>query len=150
MPSEFFPRTPCLDGADPEAKRAEILYYFQTTFDRYESLFQLLANDEEAYTRKPISLRHPLIFFLGHTATFFINKFVLAGLVTQRINPRLESMFAVGVDEMSWDDLDDSHYDWPLVARVWEYRRQVRETVERVIRETPLSPSVGTAPFGRW
>ena len=143
MPSELFSRTPCLDGADPEAKRAEIRGYFHSTFDRYESLFQLLANDEEAYTRKPISLRHPLIFYLGHTATFFINKFVLAGLVTRRIDARLESMFAVGVDEMSWDDLDEAHYDWPPVARVWEYRRQVRETVDRVIRETPLSLPIG-------
>ena len=143
MPSQLFPRTPRLDGADPEAKRAEIWNYFHSTFDRYESLFQLLANDEEAYTRKPISLRHPLIFYLGHTATFFINKFVLAGLLTRRIDPRLESMFAVGVDEMSWDDLDEAHYDWPPVARVWEYRRRVRETVDRVIRETPLSLPIG-------
>ncbi len=93
MPTEIFPRTPRLDGTDPEAKRAEILRYFHATFDRYESLFQLLAGDE-AYYRKPISLRHPLIFYLGHTATFFINKFVLAGLVDRRIDPRLESMFA--------------------------------------------------------
>ncbi len=73
MPTEIFPRTPRLDGTDLEAKRAEILRYFHATFDRYESLFQLLAGDD-AYYRKPISLRHPLIFYLGHTATFFINK----------------------------------------------------------------------------
>lgn len=143
MPTHLFARTPRLDGTDPEAKRAEIRCYFHDTFDRYEALFQLLADDEEAYTRKPISLRHPLIFYLGHTATFFINKFVLAGLVPQRIDPRLESMFAVGVDEMSWDDLEEAHYDWPPVARVWAYRRQVRETVDRVIRETPLSLPIG-------
>ncbi len=143
MPTHLFARTPRLDGTDPEAKRAEIRRYFHDTFDRYEALFQLLANDEEAYTRKPISLRHPPIFYLGHTATFFINKFVLAGLVAQRIDPRLESMFAVGVDEMSWDDLDEAHYDWPSVASVWAYRRQVRETVDRVIRETPLSLPIG-------
>ena len=107
MPTKLFPRTPRLDGTDPEAKRAEILSYFHATWDRYESLFQLLANDL-AYTRKPISLRHPLIFYLGHTATFFINKLVLAGLVDRRIDPRLESLFAVGVDEMSWDDLDEA------------------------------------------
>ena len=26
-------------------------------------------------------------------------------------------MFAVGVDEMSWDDLDESHYDWYVDLR---------------------------------
>ena len=142
MRNKIFPRTPGLDGSDPEAKRAEILDYFHATFDRYESLFQLLAKDE-AYYRKPISLRHPLIFYLGHTATFFINKFVLAGLVEQRLDPRLESMFAVGVDEMSWDDLNEAHYDWPPVAAVWDYRRRVRETVDRVICQTPLTLPIG-------
>jgi len=142
MPEPLFPRTPRLDGTEPEAKREEIRHYFHATFDRYESLFQLLAKDE-AYYRKPISLRHPLIFYLGHTATFFINKFVLAGLVAQRLDPRLESMFAVGVDEMSWDDLNDAHYDWPAVTEVWDYRRRARQCVDRVISETPLQLPIG-------
>ena len=143
----LFPRTPRLAGVDGEAKRAEILAYFTATFDRYESLFETLACDE-AYYRKPISLRHPLIFYFGHTATFFINKFLLAGLIEQRIDPRLESMFAVGVDEMSWDDLDDTRYDWPSVAEVAAYRRQARAVIERVIRETPLVlPSGWQDPF---
>jgi hypothetical protein len=50
------------------------------TFDRYEQLFEVLTCDE-AYFKKPIALRHPLIFYLGHTATFFINKLLLAGLI---------------------------------------------------------------------
>jgi hypothetical protein len=27
----------------------------------------------------------------------------------------MEKVFAVGVDEMDWDDLDETHYDWPSV-----------------------------------
>ncbi|WP_235027130.1 5-histidylcysteine sulfoxide synthase [Cognatazoarcus halotolerans] len=138
----LFPRTPLLAGPDPEAKREEIRTCFHATFDRYESLFGALASDE-AYYRKAISLRHPLIFYLGHTATFFINKFILAGLIDSRIDPKLESMFAVGVDEMSWDDLDEANYDWPPVEAVWAYRRKVRAVVDRVIREAPLSLPVG-------
>ena len=57
-----FPRTPLLAGTDVEAKRAELLAYFHTTFDRYESLFEVLAC-EEAYFRKPISLRHPCLLY---------------------------------------------------------------------------------------
>ncbi len=140
-------RTPLLAGNDPEAKREEIRRYFHDTFDRYESLFDTLSCDE-AYFEKPIALRHPLIFYLGHTATFFANKFVLAGLLPARIDPQLESIFAVGVDEMSWDDLDDANYDWPSVEAVWAYRRQVREVVDRVIRDTPLQLPIGwDSPF---
>jgi len=136
------PRTPLLAGTDAEQKRAEILEYFHATFDRYEQLFEVLSCDE-AYFKKPIALRHPLIFYLGHTATFFINKLLLAGLIEQRINPKFESMFAIGVDEMSWDDLSEARYDWPGVAEVKAYRDAVRATVDRLIRSLPLSLPIG-------
>lgn len=130
-------RTPALDGGDAELKREEIRRYFHTTFDCYEQLFDTLAEDA-AYFRKPITLRHPLIFYLGHTATFFINKLIIAGVLKDRINPHFESMFAVGVDEMSWDDLSEANYDWPSVAEVKAYRNQVRIVIDRLIREAPL------------
>jgi 5-histidylcysteine sulfoxide synthase/putative 4-mercaptohistidine N1-methyltranferase len=141
MSSPLFNRTPNLADGDSERKRQEIRAYFHTTFDRYESLFDTLANDE-AYIRKPISLRHPLIFYLGHTATFFTNKLVLAGLA-KRINPRFESMFAIGVDEMSWDDLSEAHYDWPKVEEVRAYRDEVRRMVDSLIASLPLTLPIG-------
>ena len=136
--SEFTCRTPLLDGGDPEEKREEIRAYFHDTFDTYEDLFEILAN-EEAYHVKPIPLRHPLIFYFGHTATFFVNKLVLAGLLDARINPEFESMFAIGVDEMSWDDLDEANYDWPKVEAVRKYRDCVREAVDKLITRLPIS-----------
>lgn len=137
MSGDLFERTPVLSGSDAEAKRQEIRDYFLSTFNRYEQLFETLAGDE-AYFRKPIALRHPLIFYLGHTATFFINKLVLAGLLKERIDAGFEAMFAVGVDEMSWDDLSDAHYDWPRVAEVMDYRYRVRGAVEHLIQTAPL------------
>ncbi|HQT26901.1 MAG TPA: 5-histidylcysteine sulfoxide synthase, partial [Burkholderiales bacterium] len=130
-------RPPLLTGGDPESKREEIRRYFHETADRYESLFELLST-REAYYVKPISLRHPLVFYYGHTATFFVNKLVLAGLVERRINPAFESMFAVGVDEMSWDDLDESNYDWPDVEEVRAYRKEIRILVDGLIAKLPL------------
>ncbi len=63
---------------------------------------------------------------------------LLTRLISQRINPRFESLFAVGVDEMSWDDLNDQHYDWPTVAEVAQYRQQVRHAVLDIIDNSPL------------
>ena len=136
-PQLLFPRTPDLRQRDESAFRQTLADYFHSTFSTYESLFEALV-DEDSYRIKPISLRHPLIFYLGHTATFFTNKLILAGLISERINPRFESMFAVGVDEMSWDDLNEAHYDWPTAAEVRAYRDAVRATVDRIIREAPL------------
>ena len=130
-----------LDGRDPGALRADILRAFHATFDRHESLFELLRNDA-AWRVKPITQRHPLIFYFGHTAAFFINKLILAELIRQRIDPAFESLFAVGVDEMSWDDLDDIHYDWPTPQAVRAYRDRVREVVDGLIRGLPLEAPI--------
>lgn len=138
MSGNLFERTPVLTGGDAGAARREIRACFLSTFERYEQLFETLSGDA-AYFRKPIALRHPLIFYFGHTATFFVNKLVLAGLVQERINPRFEAMFAVGVDEMSWDDLNDAHYDWPRVDDVRDYRNRVRMAVDRLIQTAPLA-----------
>jgi 5-histidylcysteine sulfoxide synthase/putative 4-mercaptohistidine N1-methyltranferase len=131
-------RTPILSGHDIDAKRKEIKAYFNATSDRYESLFQTLS-DDAAYYQRPIPLRHPLIFYYGHTATFFVNKLVLAGLIDDRINAEFESMFAIGVDEMSWDDLNEAHYDWPSVEAVRAYRSEVRACINDIIDRAPLT-----------
>lgn len=131
-------RTPILNSNDIEHKRQEVRDYFNATSDRYEQLFETLANDE-AFYRKSISLRHPLIFYYGHTATFFINKLVLAGLIASRLDPAFESMFAIGVDEMSWDDLSEANYVWPTVAAVRDYRLEVRRVVNDLIDKLPLA-----------
>ena len=126
-----------LEGRDPVAKRQEIHRAFQRTFSLYERLFEHLAT-EDAWYRKAIALRHPLIFYYGHTAVFYVNKLLPAGLLKERIDPALESLFAVGVDEMSWDDLDEHHYDWPARLRVADYRNCVRERVGNLIDRLPL------------
>lgn len=131
-------RTIALDSGNPEQKRQEILDYFHATFTIDEKLYETLRFDETFYLR-PDRLRHPLIFYYGHTATFFINKLIIAKVIEQRINPAFESMFAVGVDEMSWDDLNQAHYDWPTVAAVKAYRDQVRAVLDSLIRTLPLT-----------
>ncbi|PTT47066.1 SAM-dependent methyltransferase, partial [Aeromonas sp. HMWF014] len=131
-------RTPLLTGSDPEQKRRELLSYFCQTFDLYDSLFDCLA-DERAWFNKAIPLRHPLIFYYGHTAAFCINKLLAARLIDCRIDARIEAMVAIGVDEMSWDDLDETHYDWPKVAELRSYRAKVRARVIDFIHRMPLS-----------
>ena len=131
-------RTLLLSGTDPEQKRQQLLDYFTQTWTLYESLFDCLA-DEQAYFNKAISLRHPLIFYYGHTATFYINKLMAGRYIDQRIDDHIEAVMAIGVDEMSWDDLNDSHYSWPSVAEVRNYRNKVFALVSEVIRTLPLT-----------
>ncbi|ORU90808.1 MAG: SAM-dependent methyltransferase [Cycloclasticus sp. symbiont of Poecilosclerida sp. M] len=131
-------RTVLLNTGNAEQKREEIRNYLHNTFVLEEQLYEVLKNDDAFYLR-PESLRHPLVFYYGHTATFFINKLTLASLIQSRINPRFESIFAVGVDEMSWDDLNKSNYDWPSIDEIREYRKAVLELIDSLITSMPLN-----------
>jgi 5-histidylcysteine sulfoxide synthase/putative 4-mercaptohistidine N1-methyltranferase len=142
-------RSVLLTGTDPEQKRNELRAYFHRTCDIYEKLFEVLVSDDALYQR-PEPLRHPLIFYFGHTATFFVNKLILAKAIPSRINPRFESMFAIGVDEMSWDDLNDANYDWPPVPQVREYRHQVRQLVDGVIDRLDLRLPIAWDDHPAW
>ncbi|HXK55870.1 MAG TPA: DinB family protein, partial [Gammaproteobacteria bacterium] len=135
-------RTVLLTGDDIEQKRLEIRDYFHKTFTLYERIFDCLVGDEAFYTRAT-PLRHPLIFYYGHTAVFFINKLHVAKLIPRRLDSELESMLAIGVDEMSWDDLDETSYKWPTPQQVKAYRDRVRELVDDFIMHTPISLPVG-------
>lgn len=131
-------KMPLLNEGDVEAKRQEVLDYFHDSFTLYESLFECLAGDEAFYHRAN-TLRQPLIFYYGHTSVFYINKLNVSKLIDQRIDPALESILAIGVDEMSWDDLNDAHYEWPTPQQVKEHRDATREIVDRFIRECDFS-----------
>lgn len=140
------PYTVNLATGEPENKREEIRRYFHETYDAYEALFETMI-DKRAYVTRADPLRHPLIFYYGHTAVFFMNKLVLAKLV-DRINPKFESLFAIGVDEMSWDDLNESHYEWPDPDDVRDYRDKVRKAIDTLISELPINLPIGwESPF---
>ncbi|MEW6982438.1 5-histidylcysteine sulfoxide synthase [Colwelliaceae bacterium 6471] len=131
-------KTPLLTGQSVTEKRAELKSYFRNSWQTYESLFSLI-NDDSAYYLRPEPLRHPLVFYYGHTATFFINKLILGKYISQRINQKLEAICAVGVDEMSWDDLNSEHYDWPAIDEVRAYRMQVVNLVDELIDTMELT-----------
>lgn len=59
-------------------------------------------------------------------------------MVKERVNPQYETMFAIGVDQMDWDDLNECHYDWPSVKDTLKYRNQVKKVILDVIDATPM------------
>ena len=130
--SKFSLYPPTLDGNSVEEKRKEIKNYFHNSYTLFEKVFELLKDDSVFYKKSELT-RHPMIFYFGHTATFFINKLINMKIIDKRINPHFESMFAIGVDEMSWDDVDSSNYKWAEVSEVREYRAKVKNVVDTLI-----------------
>lgn len=132
----------CIDD-----KRQEILDYFLKTWEIDELTWKPLKDDSVFYL-KGDPLRHDIIFYYGHTASFYINKLVISKVIKTRINSEMESIFAIGVDEMSWDDLNSKHYNWPKVEDVRVFRNKVKELVVNLIKTLPLQvPITWDNPF---
>jgi 5-histidylcysteine sulfoxide synthase/putative 4-mercaptohistidine N1-methyltranferase len=127
-----------LDGTDIQKKRQEIKGYFNNTFSLYEKVFEVLKNDDVFYRKSELT-RHPMIFYFGHTDTYFVNKLINMKITNKRVDANFESIFAVGVDEMSWDDVDSKNYAWPTVDEVREYRAKVRGMIDELIMTLPLT-----------
>ncbi len=117
--------------------RQDVLDYFDNTWTLTELLFAGIKT-EDAYTRPPYhQLRHPMMFYYGHTAVLFVNKLRLAGLLKEPINLYLEKVLETGVDEMSWDDMSKNEMNWPSIESVHAYRKTVYGLIKNLILTHP-------------
>ena len=124
--------TPALTAEDRDSAQS----YYDNTWTTFETLFAGI-NGEEGFFRPPThGLRHPQIFYYGHTASLYVNKMRVAGLLDAPIDAEFERLFETGVDEMSWDDLSLNDAIWPTVAETHSYRRKVYETVTDYIQSS--------------
>jgi len=117
--------------------REDALDYFNNSWSLYETLFAGLKGEEGFYRPPPHGLRHPQIFYYGHTACLYINKLRVSGVLAKPVNAYFESIFEVGVDEMLWDDMHKNDMLWPSVSEVHAYRKQVYDTVVEAIKTHP-------------
>jgi len=127
-----------LDGTDVEQKREEILEYFLKTYELFEKGFEVFKN-EKVFYKQAILIRQPMIFYFGHTSIFYINKLILGKFIDTRVNESFEKIFAIGVDEMSWDDLNQDNYDWPTVKELKNYRQKVKDIVIKYIKNVKFT-----------
>jgi len=111
--------------------------YFENSWTLFETLFAGLKGDEPFYRPPVHGLRHPQIFYYGHTACLYINKLRVSGVLSKPVNAYFESIFEVGVDEMLWDDMHKNDMVWPTVSEVHEYRKKVYQTVVEAITNHP-------------
>ena len=130
-------------GAPPKldcCDRQVILDYFHNAWQLEEILLKTLIEDETFYTN-PDPLRNFLIFYLGHSAVFYINKLICVGLLAARINPDYEILFEVGVDPETPEELLQaiSNIKWPPVEQIWHYRSQAHTAITKIIQQTPLN-----------
>jgi DinB family protein/sulfatase-modifying factor enzyme 1 len=101
--------------------RDAALAWYLRNRSRSRALFDLLDTDREdagAYYRKPIALRHPIVFYEGHLPAFSFNTLVKRALGRAGIDARLEAIFARGIDPHESAAGGGDRLEWPSRADV--------------------------------
>src|SRR3954447_3279757 len=93
--------------------RGSAAAWYRKNRARSRALFNLIA--PEAYYEQPITLRHPIVFYEGHLPAFSFNTLVKRALHEPGIDPRLETIFARGIDphEATASGGGDAQLRWP-------------------------------------
>ncbi len=117
-----------------------LLNYFENSWEMEETLMKSIIKEETFYL-SPDTLRNKLIFYLGHSAVFYINKLIQVGLLKNRINSQYETLFEIGVDPETPAELELAiqGVNWPDVEKVWEYRNKAKEEITAIINNTTLN-----------
>ena len=76
--------------------QAAAVSWYRRNRERSRALFDMLP--EQVYFSRPIALRHPIVFYEGHLPGFSFNTLVKKALGGASIDPRLEALFARGID----------------------------------------------------
>jgi iron(II)-dependent oxidoreductase len=101
---------------------------FRTAWERTDNLFGLLK--PEALFARPIILRHPFIFYLGHLPAFAWNQACRGLLGRSSFENGFDDIFSRGIDPDVDTGTCHSHPDipqsWPDLAEVLDYRDRVR------------------------
>lgn len=117
---------------------------FQTLWERTDRLFALIAPD--ALLERPIALRHPFIFYVGHLPAFAWNHVCRGLLERSSFNAPFDEIFDRGIDP----DVDDptkvhAHpevpAEWPALRDVLEYRDRVRAGILASLDDVGDAPS---------
>jgi gamma-glutamyl hercynylcysteine S-oxide synthase len=117
--------------------RTALIARFDRMRERSAMLFDLI--DSAAYYTRPITLRHPIVFYEGHLPAFAVNVLIKKGLGRPGLDERLEKLFARGIDphDQSAADalVETTHGRWPSRAEVKAYV----DAANRMLRDALLN-----------
>jgi ergothioneine biosynthesis protein EgtB len=127
--------------------RAALVERYRRNRKRSQALFGML--NEAAYYSRPITLRHPVVFYDGHLPGFSFNTLVKKALGRPGIDARLEALFARGIDPHESTAGQPAQSSWPSrdVVRAFadEADRQVVDALEQADLELPGHPLLDRA-----
>jgi ergothioneine biosynthesis protein EgtB len=107
--------------------------HFLSAWSRTDEIFGIIKS--HAMLSKPIALRHPFIFYVGHLPAFAWNQICSGVLQWRSFNPHFDELFSRGIDPDVETGECHAHPEvpqaWPDLMDVLDYRDRVRSSVLR-------------------
>jgi gamma-glutamyl hercynylcysteine S-oxide synthase len=112
--------------------QAQFTAEFLSALNWADRLFAWLK--PEAFFQRPISLRHPCIFYYGHLPAFAWNQIFSGALARKPFNAEFDRLFARGIDPLDMSAPADSNAsEWPPIEQVRAYKQQVESELFRLL-----------------
>lgn len=110
-----------------------------SAWERTDRIFGFVADD--ALLTRPIPLRQPFLFYVGHLPAFAWNHLGRGVLGLPAFDPELDALFEAGIDPP--DDAEPPRQDdaalWPPLDRVYAFRDRVRSELRGALEDPALA-----------
>ncbi|ORC52842.1 hypothetical protein B2G74_09985 [Burkholderia sp. A27] len=106
-----------------------------------DALFSIVK--PEFLYERPIRERHRIVFYIGHLEAFDRNLFDQRLCDLPAFDPRLDQLFAFGIDPVDGGFPTDQPGDWPSLDTVRAYGSRAREQIDRELDALTDSARVG-------
>lgn len=127
------------------AVRHDLIEQLADARRRTDGLFAVIQPD--SLYERPIAERHRFIFYIGHLEAFDWNLFHERVLGLKSFHPEFDRLFAFGIDPVGGGLPVDRPSDWPSIAEVRAYVREIRNVLDEKLGEA-LADSVPPGPNG--
>src|SRR5262249_22605933 len=108
----------------------------EAAWDLSDEIFATLR--EEALGERPVRLRQPVVFYVGHLPAFAWNHLGRRRLGKPTFNAAFDELFARGIDPPDTSDGPSEAGAWPAVAEVRGYRDRIRRALRPVLDDEHL------------
>jgi gamma-glutamyl hercynylcysteine S-oxide synthase len=120
--------------------REALADWYRRNRQRSRQLFDIVR--PEAYYSRPISLRHPIVFYEGHLPAFSLNTLVKKALGRQGVDEGLERLFARGIDPEDEASASRSQRaEWPSRDEVRRFGDDCDALILDALANAPLEQS---------
>jgi ergothioneine biosynthesis protein EgtB len=103
-----------------------------------DALFDVVK--PEFLYERPIRERHRIVFYIGHLEAFDRNLFDKRLFDLPSADPRLDQLFAFGIDPVDGGLPTDTPADWPALAEVRAYGHDARSRIDECLSALDLPP----------